>query len=63
MVEKGYDLDNGARPLKRVIQNMIEDPLANGILSGEFESGDTISVLREGDDLRLFVLETAKKAR
>lgn len=63
LVEKGYDLDNGARPLKRVIQNMIEDPLANGILSGEFESGDTISVLREGDDLRLFVLETAKKAR
>jgi ATP-dependent Clp protease ATP-binding subunit ClpC len=63
LVDRGYDIDNGARPLKRVIQNLIEDPLASGILSGEFERGDTISVLREGDDLKLFVLETAKKAK
>jgi ATP-dependent Clp protease ATP-binding subunit ClpC len=61
LVEKGYDLDNGARPLRRVIQNMIEDHLANGILSGEFEEGDTISVLKEGKDLKLYVLETAKE--
>jgi len=60
LVERGYDPENGARPLRRVIQNLIEDPLANGILSKEFENGDTISVLREKKDLRLFVLETAK---
>ncbi len=63
LVEKGYDIDNGARPLKRVIQSLIEDPLASGILSGEFVSGDTISVLKEENDLKLFVLEAAKKAK
>jgi len=59
LVERGYDPENGARPLRRVIQNLIEDPLANGILSKEFENGDTISVLKEKKDLRLFVLDTA----
>jgi ATP-dependent Clp protease ATP-binding subunit ClpC len=61
LVQQGYDIDNGARPLKRVIQNLIEDPLANGILSGEFVEGDTISVLKEGQDLRLYILSAAKK--
>jgi ATP-dependent Clp protease ATP-binding subunit ClpC len=53
LVEKGYDIENGARPLKRTIQNMIEDPLANGVLLGDFKTGDTISVVKEGDVLRL----------
>jgi ATP-dependent Clp protease ATP-binding subunit ClpC len=60
LVEKGYDVENGARPLKRTIQNLIEDPLANGILSGEFKEGDTISVLKDKDTLKLYVLEAAK---
>jgi ATP-dependent Clp protease ATP-binding subunit ClpA len=63
LVEKGYDVDNGARPLKRVTQSLIEDPLASGILSGEFVNGDTISVLKEREDLKLYVLETAKKTK
>ncbi len=63
LVIRGYDQENGARPLRRVIQNLIEDPLANGILSKEFVNGDTISVLKEKDDLRLFVQETATKQK
>ncbi|PIZ00289.1 hypothetical protein COY62_03310, partial [bacterium (Candidatus Howlettbacteria) CG_4_10_14_0_8_um_filter_40_9] len=61
LVEKGYDVENGARPMKRTIQNLIEDPLAQGILKGEFKEGDTISVLKKGDDLQLYVLEASKK--
>lgn len=53
LIEKGYDIENGARPLRRTIQNMIEDPLANGILSGEFKYKDTVSVIKEGDSLKL----------
>lgn len=61
LIDKGYDVENGARPLKRTIQNMIEDPLANGILSGEFKQGDTVSVLKEGTGLKL--VTTNNKAR
>jgi ATP-dependent Clp protease ATP-binding subunit ClpB len=42
--EEGYDPTYGARPLKRVIQQRIENPLATHILSGEFADGDTIRI-------------------
>ncbi|MGN0435412.1 MAG: ATP-dependent Clp protease ATP-binding subunit [Wujia sp.] len=42
--EKGYDKKYGARPLKRVIQNQIEDELAEEILKGKIVSGDRISI-------------------
>ena len=42
--EEGYDPTYGARPLKRVIQQRIENPLSSRILRGEFEEGDTIYV-------------------
>jgi ATP-dependent Clp protease ATP-binding subunit ClpB len=44
LAEEGYDPAFGARPLKRVIQQRIENPLASKILSGEFSDGDTIDV-------------------
>ena len=40
----GYDPEMGARPLKRVIQQNIEDSLSDAMLAGEFEDGDTIIV-------------------
>jgi ATP-dependent Clp protease ATP-binding subunit ClpB len=40
----GYDPTYGARPLKRVIQRQLENPLAEAILSGKFASGDTVVV-------------------
>jgi ATP-dependent Clp protease ATP-binding subunit ClpB len=44
LAEEGYDPTYGARPLKRVIQHRIENPLAQRILAGEFGEGDTISI-------------------
>ena len=42
--EAGFDPVYGARPLKRAIQQQLENPLAQSILSGEFGPGDTIEV-------------------
>jgi ATP-dependent Clp protease ATP-binding subunit ClpB len=47
--ELGFDPVYGARPLKREIQQAIENPVAMSILSGEFEPGDHISVDIEAD--------------
>jgi len=44
VADEGYDPDYGARPLRRVIQNEIQDPLSEAILSGRFVPGDTIQV-------------------
>jgi len=49
VADAGYDPVYGARPLKRAIQRMIQDPLATRILRGEFRAGDTIAV-DEGKD-------------
>ena len=42
--DQGYDADFGARPLRRIIQQKVEDPLSDRLLSGEFVDGDTIEV-------------------
>ena len=44
LAEKGYDPHYGARPLKRVIQRMLQDPLATSILEGDFPEGSKIRV-------------------
>ena len=41
---KGYDVQFGARPLKRAIQNYIEDKLCEKIINGELEQGDIIKI-------------------
>ncbi|HET6547385.1 MAG TPA: AAA family ATPase, partial [Solirubrobacter sp.] len=48
----GYDPTYGARPLKRVISKRLVDPLALGLLKGEFASGDRVLVDAEDGDLR-----------
>jgi ATP-dependent Clp protease ATP-binding subunit ClpB len=49
LAEVGYDPVFGARPLKRVIQREVQDPLALAILRGEFREGDTVRVdVRDG---------------
>ena len=53
MAEKGYDPDFGARPLRRVIQNLVEDPLAEELLRGNFEPGAKVIVDRNGDDINI----------
>ena len=47
----GYDPVYGARPLKRSLQQLLENPLAENILRGEFIPGDTIFVDRKNDKL------------
>jgi len=44
LAEKGYDPDLGARPLRRVIQRAIEDPLALTLLKGGYAEGETVTV-------------------
>ena len=51
IAESGFDPVFGARPLKRAIQQMIENPLSKRILEGEFAAEDTILVDRQGDEL------------
>jgi ATP-dependent Clp protease ATP-binding subunit ClpB len=52
LIAQGYDINYGARPLKRAIQRLIQDPLALKILDGEVLNGDHI-VVDAGDDGRL----------
>jgi ATP-dependent Clp protease ATP-binding subunit ClpC len=54
LIEKGFDPEYGARPLKRVIQRQLEDKLAEGFLRGKWKKGNKIVVSREGDDLIFF---------
>ena len=53
VASKGYDVQFGARPLKRAIQNHIEDGLSELILSGEIKAGDTIKISKEKDNDKL----------
>ena len=62
LVEQGYDPDNGARPLRRVIQNLIENELAEGLLAENFHAGDIITVDRDGEELRLEVRMLVEQA-
>jgi ATP-dependent Clp protease ATP-binding subunit ClpC len=49
LVTKGYDPQYGARPLRRTIQNLIEDPLAEYLLQGKFQAGDVVhAIARDG---------------
>ena len=47
----GYDPEMGARPLKRVIQQKIEDSLSDAMLAGEFEDGDTAMTCNDPADM------------
>jgi len=51
LVEKSFDPLLGARPLRRSIQRMVEDALAEDFLRGKFADGDTITIDREGEKL------------
>ena len=51
LVDVGYDPVYGARPLKRAIQQHVENPLAQALLEGRFTAGDKVEVTREGEGL------------
>ena len=51
LADAGFDPVYGARPLKRAIQQRLENPLAEAILRGDFVPGDSVAVQLEGDSL------------
>lgn len=55
IASEGYDKRFGARPLKRAIQSLLENPLSKSILSGELAEGDRVRVGREGEALSFLV--------
>lgn len=55
IVESAYDPKYGARPLKRKIQNLIEDALAEEILDGKIKKGDTVDVTVRGEKINFTV--------
>ena len=69
--KEGYDPKYGARPVRRVIQELVEDPLTSKYLDGEFKDGDTVQIIRKQDKIELSrhkvpvkaVTKTPKKAK
>ncbi len=53
LANKGYDPAYGARPLKRVIQKSLQDPLAEKIIAGEIKDGDTVTITSGPDGLAI----------
>jgi ATP-dependent Clp protease ATP-binding subunit ClpC len=51
LVEEGFDPEFGARPIKRTIRRLIEDPLSEEILKGNIKNGKRISLVRDGDHI------------
>jgi len=49
LASEGYDPDYGARPLRRLIQSLVEEPLSDDLLAGRFQAGDVVALdVREG---------------
>jgi ATP-dependent Clp protease ATP-binding subunit ClpC len=62
LIEKGYNPDFGARPLRRALGTFIEDPLAEALLSGDYTSGDHIDInYKDGDEHLFFSVINQKK--
>ena len=63
LIEKGYDEKYGARPLKRTIQNMVEDKLAEAVLEGRVREGDSVKILLKDGQLKFSARhpQTARK--
>jgi ATP-dependent Clp protease ATP-binding subunit ClpC len=58
LIEEGFDPTYGARPLRRAVQKLLEDPLSEEILRGKLSSGMTVMITREGERLKF---ESARK--
>ena len=53
LVELGYEPGFGARPLERTIVRRVQDPIAEGLMAGTFQSGQTLELELRGDLLEL----------
>ena len=62
LVKKGYDQMYGARPLRRVIQRLVEDRLSEEMLQGRIKDGDVVTVDAEGDELTFSIKQAPAPA-
>ena len=62
IVKQGYDPVYGARPLKRAIQMLVQNPLAVKLLQGEIAAGQTVLVSGDGDHMKFTPVEAEQKA-
>ena len=62
LVQEGYDPVYGARPLKRAIQTLIQNPLAVSLLKGAIATGQTVRVSAENGELKFTPVETGQSA-
>ena len=53
IVDKGYDIEYGARPLRRVIEQNIEDNIAEGLISGKIRENSTVHVDIENGQIKI----------
>ncbi|TMK55084.1 MAG: NDP-hexose 4-ketoreductase, partial [Actinobacteria bacterium] len=60
LAKKGYDPQLGARPLRRAIQRLVEDPLSEKILWKEFRAGETVLVDADGDEIVFRAIEAVE---
>ncbi len=51
LIEKGYDPQYGARPMRRAVEKFLEDPMAEDLLRGNIKAGETVQVKRDGEKL------------
>jgi len=58
LIEKGYNPDFGARPLRRAIEQSVEDQLSESILRGDFKGVDLVKIHRDGEKLRFESVNT-----
>lgn len=52
LTKAGFDVNYGARPLRRAIQKTVEDRLSEKMLSGDVKKGDSVVIDAEGDELK-----------
>ncbi len=62
LIDKGYNPDFGARPLRRAIEQYVEDPMSDAILRDEFRSGQVIKITRKEEEDHLTFQATDKPA-
>jgi ATP-dependent Clp protease ATP-binding subunit ClpA len=61
LAEAGFDPEYGARPLKRQIQNSLQDPLAELVIEGRLKAGHKVLVDVESEVLKIDVVENAQE--
>jgi ATP-dependent Clp protease ATP-binding subunit ClpB len=61
LVQEGYDPVYGARPLRRAIQSLVQNPLAVSLLKGDIASGQMVRVSAENGEMKFSPVESAQK--